>query len=775
MEILKQTDLFEAPVIISLRIRSGVMLLANLISTPSFDPYRHCEVATRCIFLMIGLYLAPSDYMVILFSTLQNAFYIGTEIDGIAAQLIYSLASLAPWFFAAIFPNEFQIPLPQHSELIMVICCLVVLLSYIVSTATVSKRTRLSALTKLEQAYVELRELNSKNEEMNKVLKELLEDKDNFILLFSHETRNPLNILIGNLTLLLNEVETPSLRTKLLRAKFCGELLLHHLNNILDTGKLTNKNVLEISPVNLKTSEYIQSMWDFMEMMVRKKNLRPDLYVSRSIPRFLMLDPQRLSQILLNLISNAAKFTTVGSVSLIVSYLNQDKLEESDFYPTSVFGHKLSSTNDQELLDSEIDLDEFSMETKNLYLHEFKRELFPEDKTSFENIFLQQSKGYLKFEINDTGCGIKVEDLEKLFKKFTQVHSDGTRRQIGSGLGLWISKNLAQMMGGDIRVFSKINVGTTFVVIVRAETPPEIRRSRKESFQTSSPSRRGEISRKILLADDDLYNIDVHKQLLMNAGYDDITIAKNGKELVELFEAHPEERYYAVITDVQMPEVDGIAAAKMIREIEKERGVCRGVKIGFITGHANHSDKTIVEQDPINAWFYVSKPVTTTILERYLEKRKTSHRKKGTEEELAIQCKTPMVLCVDDDLFNLEVLEEMLSGFGVKPLRAQSGPDAIEVVKSRIEENKAVDLILMDSHMPGMDGWTASQKIKELLEQKGKSLISIVGVSGDKQLGNEEKLKRAGIQHWIQKPVQREDLLGTLKKFIVNFGSKSPV
>ena len=756
-----------------INIKSCTLIVVNLISVSRFDPYKHCDALLRCLFIVISLLLSPSEYFAPLFSTIQNAFYIGVEFDSLFCQILYSFCSLGPWLGILIMPDMFDPTLQTNGEIPRAAVCLIVVYSFIIITTTTNNKRRLAALKKLEIAYSELRDLNAKNEEMNKSLKELLEDKDNFILSFSHETRNPLNILIGNLTLLLNEIETPNLRTKLLRAKFCSELLLHHLNNILDTGKLTNKNTLEISPVSLNTTEFVQSMWDFMDMMVKKKGLKSELTVERNIPRCVMMDPQRLTQILLNLISNSVKFTTKGSVSLIVSYLKQDKVDEKDFQPTSMFGYKMSklkeNREEEAILNTEENVQEFNLNTSIFYLQKLQREFLKSEATNSVDGFTQPSKGYLKFEISDTGCGIKSEDLEKLFKKFAQVHSDDSQRQIGTGLGLWISKNLAQMMNGDIRVYSKIDIGTTFVVIIEVKIPTDGSPLSMRQCALSPILRlKPEKSKRILLADDDPYNIDVHKQLLINAGYHDITIATNGKELVKIFETNTAEPFYAIITDMNMPELNGISAAKMIREIEDEKNATKRVKIGFITGHANHNDKTTCEQEPINAWFYVSKPVTAAILEGFLKPR--GHKEiLEYAQDITISTNKYVVLCVDDDLFNLEILNEMLSSFGVTVITAQSGKKAIEIVQSRIKEQRPLDLILMDSHMPEMDGWTASQKIREITNQSSPYVnIPIIGVSGDNKSGNEKKIEDCGMQEWIQKPVQKEDLMRLVKKMIPN-------
>ena len=300
---------------------------------------------------------------------------------------------------------------------------------------------------------------------LNNELKQLLDAKDNFILLFSHETRNPLNILIGNLSILLNEVGSVQHKTKLERCKFCADLLLQQLNNILDSGKLASKGTLELSPSPVNLNEFIQSVSSFMDMLVKKKGtVRSELIIPESLPVTLKFDMQRFTQVCLNLLTNALKFTDYGSISLVISYIRRDDLKESDYYPSTDFGRQLlnslgnkgSSQDSQEI---EEDLD-----TQIGYKMQFAREIgnLESKKKTFIGVNAPE-KGFLKIEVNDTGCGINSEDLKKLFKKFTQAHPDLSQQQIGSGLGLWITKSLCGLLGGDVTAYSVPSIGWVFL------------------------------------------------------------------------------------------------------------------------------------------------------------------------------------------------------------------------------------------------------------------------------------------------------------------------
>ena len=293
-------------------------------------------------------------------------------------------------------------------------------------------------LGELKRSLAEVKELNAQLMVVNKELQQSLEDKDNFILLFSHETRNPLNILIGNLTLLLNEVACNQVKTKLERCKFCADLLLHQLNNILDSGKLTSRGALELSPTSVNLFDYIQSISSFMEMLIKKKGtVKSELIIPETLPVTLKFDMQRVTQVCLNLLTNGLKFTEAGTISMVIRYIRKDVLEESDYYPSSDFGYRLLRSSTKKVAASPSCIsdigEEINLETQIAYKRQFTREIanLESKKKAFMGVEAPE-KGFLKIEINDTGCGIQLEDLKKLFKKFSQTHSDAAQRQLGS-------------------------------------------------------------------------------------------------------------------------------------------------------------------------------------------------------------------------------------------------------------------------------------------------------------------------------------------------------
>ena len=695
----------------------------------------------------------------------SQALFIGSKFTSFAARASYSLLSVVSWLAAfAAFAFQHQLgldleDLPASSKEQRIFCLFLATCFVFAFTVNTTDR-KCDALVKAEQAIKELHIADKTNMEMNQRLKELLEDKDKFILLFSHETRNPLNVLLGNLGLLLQEVDAPRLRSKLIRCKFCGELLLQQLNNILDTGKIVNKGKLEVTPTTTTTQEYIDSIQSFLEMLASRKDLDIELK-QYGLPAQIRIDTHRISQVVLNILSNAVKFTNKGKVSMHVSYFNTTKIQESDFQPISDFGRSLQDINASPEVRASLKIQQISY-TKLMQLGavspEEEKNLSPEDA------------GFLKFELTDTGCGIPHEHLHKLFKKFSQAHTETSKRQLGTGLGLWISKTLCELMQGDIRVYSKLNVGTCFVAIVKAEkvATPSPSDELSTSIQRHNSETHSEVekyipkhSKRILIADSDVFGRDVLKQMLNSIGWNEIVTLSDVAGVIEEFQIQPEGYYSTVLMDMELQDKGGWDAAVAIRKVEQEREYQKPVKIGLITDQASCEERSQCQSAPINASYYISKPVTVPLLANLLGRRKykngTTHKGARKEQRL--------VLCVDDDRFNLEMLGEMLSNQDVEALCAKSGEEAIEIVKKKVQARAKIQLILMDCMMPGKDGWTTSREIKEFLKASEAGDIPIVGVTGETKEHNEEKFDSSEMSNLIQKPLNSQTLASLLKKY----------
>ena len=328
--------------------------------------------------------------------------------------------------------------------------------------------------------------------------------KGQFLANMSHEIRTPINGMVGmiDLTLLGNLSEEQ--RENLKIAKSCSTSLLRIINDILDFSKMeAGKLLMEMIRFNLY--EVIEDVIKAHALKAEEQGLELSYLLSSTLPRYIVGDPTRLKQIFDNLISNAIKFTKVGSVTLTAKKINENGIEK------------------------------------------------------------------LNFSVIDTGIGIAEGDKEKLFQLFSQVDGSITRKFGGTGLGLMITKQLVEMMEGEIFVDSTYGNGSkfTFVLPCREVEPPEVSNLEKSNPIGIANKERKEKVKRILLAEDDLVNQLVINKILKEFNYD-VTVVSNGKEAIHNVK---NEKYDCILMDIQMAEMGGVEATQHIRAYERKKDI----------------------------------------------------------------------------------------------------------------------------------------------------------------------------------------------------------
>ncbi|MGY0780763.1 ATP-binding protein [Azospirillum argentinense] len=340
-------------------------------------------------------------------------------------------------------------------------------------------------------------------EEARRRAEEASRAKGDFLANMSHEIRTPMNAILGLSHLALRAGPPPRQRGYLTRIRASATALLGIINDILDVSKI-EAGMLTLERVPFDLSAVLDMVAGTAALSAEEKGLALRLEVAPDVPTALLGDPLRLGQVLLNLVNNAVKFTESGSVVLGVSAAPRGA---------------------------------------------------------------EDGETELRFAVRDTGIGMTAEQVARLFQPFAQADSSTTRRYGGTGLGLAISRRLAVMMGGGIVVDSAPGLGSTFRFTVTVGVqdgavtalPAALADPGLAGLRVDEPLR----GLRVLVADDNAVNRLVARELLEDAGLA-VTAVGSGGEAVRLA-LEPGAGYAALLTDVQMPDMDGFAVARAIR------------------------------------------------------------------------------------------------------------------------------------------------------------------------------------------------------------------
>ena len=682
----------------------------------------------------------------------------------------------------------------------------------------------------LLQLNNELEITNAKLKNSNKELQDALQEKENFILRFSHEIRNPLNSLLGNVELCYEQTaDNKELNTMLHDAKVSGEILLQLLNNVLDTAKVSAGR-LEVSLSTQNIREFLERSWVICAEIIRKKRLYGCLSVNVNVPEFLEFDHHRLMQILLNTVSNAAKFTEYGHVRMYVDYIRGSEIKSEDMIPkyvsayrddidicSGIFGQEeitekpqsifehLTLSNKRFRLDRDVFVRHYTSGVEIPALKDYLRdekelEISSSGQKQSGSYYAEGTKtqkfpdvpptedGFLRFEILDSGCGMLKKDIDAAFGKFKQVNTSSSKRQVGTGLGLWITKEIIEHMNGKIEMYSKPNKGTVVVIIIKSKFSLQLSRKQpldsdqKEEFMLANEEEKDRVQplrkepttcnmglKSVLVVEDIPYNQEVNIKFLQKANVKEITVANNGLEAVDAFLKMGHGYFDLILMDIDMPIMDGKEATKIIRHEERVRGWIP-VYIVFLTAYSESKtqQELLDEHGEYRANGFYSKPASLETVQRIIKGTISSLGSipslERTSSVNVLRDAASFVLIADDDSFNLTMMTKMLKLCGFNTLEARNGEEAVRLYK---ENFKAIKLILMDCEMPILNGLEATKQIlakQKHFEKFHYRKARIYGLTGHVGADHRQRCLEVGMEEVLEKPIKIETLRDILRK-----------
>ena len=554
--------------------------------------------------------------------------------------------------------------------------------------------TILMLLQKARKAEAAARKAASDTQELNAKLQVAVEKaesanraKSTFLSNMSHDIRTPMNAIIGFTTLALSNIDdTDRVKDYLGKTLASSNHLLSLINDVLDMSRIESGKI-QLEEVEVNLSDVLHDLKTIVSGQIYAKQLELYMDAMDVTDEDVYCDKTRLNQILLNLLSNAIKFTPAGgTVSVRVRQL-----------AGKVHGC-----------------------------------------------------GQYEFRIKDNGIGMSQEFAQKIFEPFERECTSTVSRIQGTGLGMAITKNIVDMMGGTIEVQTAQGKGTEFTVCVPMRAQTEQRPVEKITELEGL---------KALVVDDDFNTCDSVTKMLVKVGMR-AEWTLSGKEAVLSARQSIEmsDVYHAYIIDWRLPDMNGIEVTRQIRSLHDDTPII------ILTAY-DWSDIE-VEAKAAGVTAFCSKPMFMSDLRETLMSalgQKPADAVQRLLPEKNADFKGKHILLVEDNELNREIAQEILQEYGFLVDSAENGAVAVEKVSTAAPGS--YDLVLMDVQMPIMDGYTATRKIRAL-DDPARAKLPILAMTANAFDEDRRNALESGMNGFLSKPIVIGDLVQELHKIL---------
>ena len=507
--------------------------------------------------------------------------------------------------------------------------------------------------------------------------------KSTFLSNMSHDIRTPMNAIIGFTTLAVSNIDNQErVQDYLGKILSSSNHLLSLINDILDMSRIESGKI-HLEETEVSLSDVLHDLKTIISGQIHAKQLELYMDVMDVTNEDVYCDKTRLNQVLLNLLSNAVKFTPAGGTVSV-------RLKQ---YPKAVKGSKL-----------------------------------------------------YEIRVKDTGIGMSQEFVQKIFSPFERERTSTVSRTQGTGLGMAITKNIVDMMGGTIEVQTEQGKGTEFIVCL----PLRIRSERQRIEKIAELE-----GLKALVVDDDFNTCDSVTKMLVRVGMrSEWTLS--GKEAVLRARQSMElgDAFHAYIIDWRLPDMNGIEVTRQIRSLGDDTPII------ILTAYDWSDIEAEARAAGVTA--FCAKPLFMSDIRDTLM---TAIGQSQAEVEDSIlpeagsDFRGRCILLVEDNELNSEIAVEILKGYGFLVDTAENGAEAVEKVKNSTPGK--YDLVLMDVQMPVMNGYEATRQIRAL-DDPALSGITILAMTANAFDEDRKKALEYGMDGFLSKPIVIEELISTL-------------